>query len=109
MNELSERLPSGSSLNKRTAWLLADEAWDLNKGAEGQEATVSTARERWLRLLDPIPVQPRDRAPPAVDRTIPVRHLLCHSVLKTGNWLLSVSTSVAALSLVVAVMTGKET
>lgn len=74
MNELPEQMSSDADFEHRMASLMAEE--DFGLGSEGdtgdKSATQLSHRERWIRVLEPRPVQPRMWIPTHVDRSLPV-------------------------------------
>ena len=82
MNELPEQISSDANFEHRMASLMAEEGFGSGSegGAEDESAIQSSHRERWIRVLEPRPVQPRLWTPTHVDRSLPVSgRLLCQS------------------------------
>lgn len=74
MNELPEHLPTVAELDSEIASMFSRES-DLTRiqiEIASDSQSEFNARDKWIKRLDPIPVQPLDWHPPRVNRSTPV-------------------------------------
>lgn len=76
MNELLEQRHSEDESRSVVSLLAEEDLYMLEYRKENSKQAVvrPSAKERWMHLLDPIPVQPLINFPHPVDRSIPVSH-----------------------------------